>query len=289
MFGFQGEQAMNKTLFLGNGINRLTNLGVGWNDVISALASDVGGEELLKYKENIPFTLIYEGFSSKKLENSKRGITPLKEKVANLLSKMVSNPYHERIMNLGMKHIITSNYDYSLENSISEISDFEFFRNETRYSVFRRVKVANSNIWHIHGEVEKPATITLGHEQYSGQLEHLRKHLTSKDASPFRIHQSGFENSDLKYSWGDVFLRDEIHIVGFSLDYSEVDIWWLLTFKAQYEARYHIKCGPTIYYYWSSGPKKEKDKGKIELLKSLKINVEEKFNIDYREMYDRLI
>ncbi len=280
---------MGKTLFLGNGINRLTNFGVGWNDVISDLAREVGGEELLKHKEYVPFTLIYEGFSSKKLENSKRGITPLKEKVASLLSKMVSNPYHKRIMNLDINHIITSNYDYSLENSVSDISEFEFFRNETRYSVFRRVKVANSNIWHIHGEVKKPATITLGHEQYSGQLEHLRKHLTSKKKSPFRMRRYNFEKSDSRYSWGDVFLRDEIHVVGFSLDYSEVDIWWLLTFKAQYEARYHIKCGPTIFYYWSSDSEKEKDKGKIELLKSLNVTVEENFNIDYRKMYDRFI
>lgn len=277
---------MQKTLFLGNGINRLTNDGIGWNDVLNELANDVDGRELLKHKDYVPFTLIYEGFSSKSSENSKRNITPLKKKVANLLGKMVFNPFHSQVMNLGIKHIITTNYDYSLENSISHSFTPEYFRRESRYSVFRQVKIANTNIWHVHGEIEKPETITLGHEQYSGQLENLRKHLTSKRTSLFRKRHNRFEDSNLKYSWGDVFLRDEIHIVGFSLDYSEIDIWWLLTFKAQYESRYKIRCGQTVFHYWSDKPKDEKDKGKIELLKSLKVKVDDKFNINYKNIYE---
>jgi len=276
---------MPKTLFLGNGINKLTNLGIGWDDVLNDLASEVDGTKLLKHKDYVPFTLIYEGLSSKSSENSKRGITPLKKKVAKLLRKMEFNPFHKQVMDLGIDHIITTNYDYSLENSISNFFKPENFRKESRYSIFRRAKVGNTNVWHIHGEIEKPETITLGHEQYSGQLEHLRKHLTSKKVSPFRKNYSNFESSDLEYSWGDVFLRDEIHIVGFSLDYSEIDIWWLLTFKAQYESRYKITCGPTIFHYWSDKLQDEKDMGKIELLKSLKVRVDEKFGINYEKTY----
>lgn len=276
---------MQKTLFLGNGINRLTNVEMSWNDILNDLADDVDSSRLLKYQDYVPFTLIYEGFSSRSSENSKRGITPLKKKVAKLLGKMVFNQFHKQVMNLGIDHIITTNYDYSLENSILPSFKPEYFRRESRYSVFRRVKIANTNVWHIHGEIEKPETITLGHEQYSGQLENLRKHLTSKKTSPFRRHHNNFEDSDLRYSWGDIFLRDEIHIVGFSLDYSEIDIWWLLTFKAQYESRYKIRCGQTVFHYWSSKPKDEKDMGKIELLKSLRVEVNDKFEVDYENMY----
>lgn len=283
------EYAMQKVLFLGNGINRLTNHGVSWDDAICDLAKDVGGTELLDHRDYVPFTLIYEGFCSKSSVNSKRGVTPLKKKVAMLLIQMVFNPFHKQVMDLGLNHIITTNYDYSLENSISHSFKPEYFRREGRYSVFRRVKIANTNVWHVHGETEKPETITLGHEQYSGQLENLRKHLTSMKTSPFRNHHYKFENSDLKYSWGDIFLRDEIHIVGFSLDYSEIDIWWLLTFKAQYESRYKIKCGPTVFHYWSDKPQDKKDKGKIELLKSLKVKVVEKFNVNYENMYSEFL
>jgi len=242
---------MPKTLFLGNGINKLTNLGIGWDDVLNDLASEVDGTKLLKHKDYVPFTLIYEGFSSKSSENSKRGITPLKKKVAKLLRKMEFNPFHKQVMDLGINHIITTNYDYSLENSISNFFKPENFRKESRYSIFRRAKVGNTN----------------------------------KKVSPFRKNYSNFESSDLEYSWGDVFLRDEIHIVGFSLDYSEIDIWWLLTFKAQYESRYKITCGPTIFHYWSDKLQDEKDMGKIELLKSLKVRVDEKFGINYEKMY----
>ncbi len=277
---------MQKSIFLGNGINRLTNGNLGWNDIMNKLAKDIDGGELLKHKDYVPFTLIYEGFSSKSSENSQRGATPLKKKVADLLSVMQFNIFHKRFMNLGINHIITTNYDYSLEKSVSEYLEPEYFRDEKRYSVFRRAKIENTNIWHIHGEVADAATITLGHEQYSGQLENLRNHLKSKKKSPFRNRVDNFEDSDLKYSWGDVFLRDEIHIVGFSLDYSEIDIWWLLTFKAQYESRFEITCGQTVFHYWSDKIRDESDRGKIELLKSLKVEVDERFKINYEEMYD---
>lgn len=280
---------MQKVLFLGNGINRLTNHGVSWDDVICDLAKDAGGTELLEFKDYVPFTLIYEGFCSQTSDNSQRGITPMKKRVATSLMKMVFNPFHKQIMDLGLTHIITTNYDYSLEDSMAKSFKPEYFRKESRYSVYRRVKIVNTNVWHVHGEIEKPETITLGHEQYSGQLENLRKHLTSRKASPFLNGHHNFESSKLKYSWGDVFLRDEIHIVGFSLDYSEIDIWWLLTFKAQYESRYKIKCGPTIFHYWSDKPQDKKDKGKIELLRSLKVNVAEKFKVNYENMYSEFL
>lgn len=280
---------MQKILFLGNGVNRLTNSGMSWNDVITYLANEVHGEDLLKYKDDIPFTLIYDGFSSTSLVNSQRGITPLKKRVAELLNKMKANPFHRKIMELGINHIITTNYDYSLENSATNGLKRQFYRTEKRYSIFRRIKVGNTNIWHIHGEIDKPETITLGHEQYSGQLENLRKYLTKK-TSALKQNPNGFETSNPRYSWGDLFLRDEIHIVGFSLDFSEIDMWWLLSFKAQYKARYNFECGPTFFYYWSSDSKNEKDVAKISLLKSLKVKVFEEFNIiDYKEMYKNFI
>jgi hypothetical protein len=190
---------------------------------------------------------------------------------------------------LGLSHIITTNYDYCLENSSLAPIAHENLESENRYSVFRRTKVSKSYVWHVHGEINKPKTITLGHEQYAGQLQKLRSHLTSKKSSPYRAGISTFELPNRKYSWGDIFLKDEVHIVGFSLDYSEIDIWWLLIFKAQYFSRYGISCGRTFFHYWSDEEKDDKDKGKIVLLKSIKVDVKEKFNVNFREAYSEFL
>ena len=51
-------------------------------------------------------------------------------------------------------------------------------------------------------------------------------------------------------SWVDLFFTNDLHIFGLSLDFVEIDLWWLLTYRARnkfYKKNTFIK--NQIYYY----------------------------------------
>jgi hypothetical protein len=67
-----------------------------------------------------------------------------------------------------------------------------------------------------------------------------------------------------------LFFNSNIHILGFSLDYSETDIWWLLTKRARIlnEEKSSNLISNNIYFY-DRNIKADKE----ELLKSLNVTV----------------
>jgi hypothetical protein len=282
---------MQPVLFLGNGVNLLTRDGRSWSHVLQDLSRIVDEPSLVELIEYKPFTLVYEGICSKYFQAGERDDVILKEFVAELLDKMGHNLIHRELVELGARHILTTNYDYCLERSVSEALAHDDIKTETRYSLFRATKSLATHIWHIHGEIEKPNTIMLGHEQYGGYLQKLRGYLTSSRSpkSPFVSGQDDFE-ADETYSWADIFLRDEIHILGFGFDYSEIDLWWLLSFKSRLQKTRTRACGPTYYYHWTTKAENDRDRAKVQLLQSLGVNVREAYAItDFSEQYERFI
>lgn len=45
------------------------------------------------------------------------------------------------------------------------------------------------------------------------------------------------------------FFTQDVHIVGFGLDLSEADIWWLLNYRAKTTARSELPVRNHIYFY----------------------------------------
>lgn len=282
---------MQKAIFVGNGVNLLTMNAKSWQDVLRELSQLVGDPSLIDFMDYVPFTLFYEAICSKYFKRGEKSDIALKRHIAKLLSSMKHNPYHSEIVKLGFPHIITTNYDYCLENSILSSVPLvhDDLRPENRYSVFRRTKIDTSYVWHIHGEVDKPSSIMLGNEQYGGHFQKIRTYLTTQNTSPFISGRRDFEKEKI-YSWVDVFLRDELHIVGFSFDYSEIDMWGLLSYKARLHREKKVNCGQTYYYHWTHKPENNPDKAKIRLLESLGVNVIKLFDIkDYSKEYRNFI
>lgn len=183
------------------------------------------------------------------------------------MEEITPNWIHKELVSIGGTHILTSNYEYTLEaaGGVGRGKAVDF-SSETRYSLFRCREVRSKRIWHIHGEIDKPETIMLGYEQYVGYLYKARNYLTldskrqSTGAYDYRspvIHgRYNFEErTDSIYSWIDIFLRDDVHMVGFTCDYSEIDIWWLLGLKERLRQNDRrvakgINVGRTVFYYF---------------------------------------
>ena len=111
----------------------------------------------------------------------------------------------------------------------------------------------------------------------------MRDYLTTGRAgskrprSPFRSGNLNFDtDNESVYSWVDIFLRDDVHIVGYSLDYSEIDLWWLIIHKE----RLRIDGEPTgdTFFYRLAPRLGSGNRAKAALLRSFGVKVVD----DYR-------
>lgn len=139
----------NKTLLIGNGLNRLSDDGSSWNNLLNKLAGKPKTNHEVEIRNAKPFTLWFEEISSK------NDVKLLKKNISDHLIKSIKpNNYHDKIMLLGYKNIITTNYDYNLENSSMDKWISNNSARETYYSLFRKRSSRDKNIWHIHGELD---------------------------------------------------------------------------------------------------------------------------------------
>ena len=54
-----------------------------------------------------------------------------------------------------------------------------------------------------------------------------------KDPVKATFKQEGPLDPAAPHSWVDLFLTEDVHIAGFGMDYSEADIWYLLSYRAR--------------------------------------------------------
>ena len=290
-------------LLLGNGINRLSNE-YSWSDLLDDLISDIGGSEAIRYKEAKPFTLLYEEIYSRALKQLQRTEIRIKQKIADLvLDKFTPNEFHTGFLSLDVEHILTTNYDYNLERAVSKASgNVANVLRETKYNLFRRRAVNGTYIWHVHGEAEVPNSITLGHEHYAGYLQKMGAYLKDKIVSKRKgeskeirsplqrsLHKReaipAFEEQNSIYSWVDLFVMNDVHILGLSLDYTEIELWWLLLYKERLKNEKKFNAGKTVYYSFFPHRRDKRNEAKLSLLESLGIEVVRK---DVGENYARI-
>ena len=270
---------MGKTLLIGNGINLLTH-SVSWKNVIKRLAKFANKQDLImEHIEEKPFTLVFEEIYLRSAKINEITELQLKEEVARIINEIPHSDYHEQLVQSNVRHILTTNYDYNLEDAAGNDYVDTSPSKETKYSLFRRRSLLQKNIWHIHGEYSVPNSIALGHDHISGSLHHIRDYLVTRSkrsqqkASPFLAGDLDFGLHSEDYSWLDIFLRDDIYIYGFSMDYTEIELWWLLSFKERLRMK-GKPVGKTVFFYFpgeESNTKKEI--GKRAILDSYGVHI----------------
>lgn len=270
-----------KVLFIGNGINNLNNE-KSWDNLVAELRKRVGkkndAKDLIKQFPMVFENLLNYGILNRRITNE----NDLKNIVAEKVTEIQPNQIHDRITRINPEHIITTNYDFVLEKgfTISKISLID----EKRFSVFRKFSADGRYFWHVHGDCSNPKTINLGFEHYSGQLQYLRNYVVSgtqyksnkvpKEPLSKRL-KSLAENpiyNDTIYSWVDLMFTEEVHIIGLCLDFIEIDLWWLLTYRAKLKGQKGMKINNKIYYYIPT-EFCEQSEGKIEVLNNVGIEV----------------
>jgi hypothetical protein len=206
---------------------------------------------------------------------------------------------YSELFKLNAQNYLTTNYDYAFIDSIKDLKEVVLpiyeYSTEDVYSIRRLKRIPNTNqhtkyFWQIHGEIRKPATIMLGLDHYCGSIgkidsyikgwyRHVQEGKTIEEPSiENKFKNNSFNNS----SWVELFFTSNIHIIGFTLDYSEIDLWWIINKRARLKRSKNLekKIKNKITYYCN-----EIDDQKKGLLASLDIEVQVDELIDTDNKY----
>lgn len=282
---------MKNTVLFGNGLNRVLKSSVSWNGLLDTIKSKPfdNGE--------LPNTMVYERIfmeaNNLNMTNGSRELL-IKNKIASAMKKQEGNRLYEDLINLGIDNYLTTNYDYAFEKSTNTIP--KLLSTEAIYSLRRkrsfRIEDREFNLWSIHGEVDHPKSIMLGLDHYCGSVSKLDAYIKGG----YKYTRSGHttyvnsmekklkDNTFCNIGWVDLFFSGNVHILGISLDYSEIDLWWILNKRARMMDTHNIN--NKIYFYIDQiEPEKE------ELLKSFNVEViiEPVRKNDYIGMYKDII
>lgn len=227
---------MNKfSLLVGNDINNISP-GISWSDLLANIKTKYHVTALENGQK--PFPMLYEEIFLNAIKVQHLNEKELKTYISDSVSQIKQNEIHQIIQALPTKNIITTNYEFSLEGPNPK-TNTSLVR-ETTYSVFRRHETADKTFWHIHGDCDSPSSINLGYEHYCGQLQKMRDYVVNgTNYTSDTVYRASLikrlkqkKNLQLQ-SWIDLFFTQDIHILGLSLDFVEIDLWWLLTYRAR--------------------------------------------------------
>lgn len=246
-----------KVLLVGNGINNIASE-YKWIDLVNDLIEFVGAKGHIRTSKK-PFPLLYEEIVAHAVKEKGMRESQIKVYIADKIASFQPNKIHREIIKLELSNVLTTNYDYTIEMASGNIETKALQNDgavkEGVYSLFRKNKLGKTQVWHIHGERNIPQSIALGYEHYSGYLQRMRNYVVmdsgvayKRKFSPlFRRLKQGTVAFD---SWVDFFFRSDLYIVGLTLDFIEMHLWWLLTYRAKqkYSQRLPIKNQITYFY-----------------------------------------
>ena len=234
-------------LVLGNGLTRKT--GIPWTTLIESIKR--GGINIDPYKEldadghfiryTIPNTILTAATSI--IDDKERN-----DKYTDIFNRIaiLPNTNLAKLLSLNFDAILTTNYSYELESEIFSKYPLLSADQKRNYAAITKPKNKQDaqfllhtfnkwddkpDIWHIHGELRRPSSIVLTHDEYAkhtqliAQYHSQRKSEYSKKASALKFR-----------SWVDYFLLGNVYILGLTMDYSEFDLWWLLDRRQQEKA-----------------------------------------------------
>ncbi|SHN92066.1 hypothetical protein BHECKSOX_116 [Bathymodiolus heckerae thiotrophic gill symbiont] len=284
---------MARILFIGNGLNLVSDGGASWNSLLNRLAGDAKTQHEEMVRKAKPFTLWFEEIKN---SSKKRNLNELVSE--SLVKELSSNKHHVDVMELGFQHILTTNYDYSLEEATGAEWKLNKPAQETTYSLFRRYSLGDRHIWHIHGDIGAKNSIMLGHEQYSKYIQKIRNFLTIGVSTKVkerngRAYLSKYSGKKVKTkgdveTWVDLFLEHDVHIVGFSFDYTENHLWNLLMEKQKLRKK-GVLVGQTIFHRCSDTKQSVDDEAKLSILSAFGVEIVDHTYSSFSEAYDKCI
>ena len=279
---------MPKALLVGNGINNVEAKAYRWGDLVRDLvdyaARESGRRMVRRIRQTAdkPFTLLYEELVAVACCDDGIDESSIKQFIAEQSVLLHPNEIYGQIAQLAPDHLLTTNYEGLLVDAVGgdyATAPNEGVLHEKMYSLFRHRRVGETSVWHVHGEAQTPRSINLGYEHYAGQLQRMRNYVvTETNYDSLRLEawiRRARHGTPELLSWIDLFFTHEVHIVGLTLDFVEMDLWWLITYRNRLLASPKTRpllAGSRVVYYI---PKRYEasSAAKLQLLRSLGVQV----------------
>lgn len=230
------------------------------NGIVRAFDEDAKMEALIRkaWKESHPHPLPEGDHPIWKLPFPMQIIVASKDHVQDCMSGLAGDfmaadtfPDQEvliqKLLNTGFDTVLSTNYSLEFEKTtfpaFSEGKVKSSYRvtteqtnNQERFGIFQCTELpygSHPTLWHIHGTAIRKTSLVMGHHYYGKLLTEV----TQRAEKTFKIYMSAQKTNSVFHplSWIDYFLVGDVYIVGFSLDPSEMDIWWLLSYKKLFE------------------------------------------------------
>lgn len=223
-------------LWLGNGINRSFN-GDSWENMIEAAIKDSGCRYSYEQISKLPATMQIVAATNDDVSGQMKAIAEsirkqeISEEYKCFIKKYLASNMFDTLL--------TTNYSYELElsfiqnyslsaNNSKRRKTIEGNKRENQLMLYRYNSVGKE-IWHIHGEACTPSTMTMGHYNY-GYIISLVSDYISKNMPYWNACINAKKKIRVK-SWVDYFLICDVYTIGFGMDLSEQDFWWLVCAK----------------------------------------------------------
>ncbi|WP_143308468.1 hypothetical protein [Chitinophaga vietnamensis] len=266
----------NLILLIGNDINNISK-GQSWKDLLQDIITFCHAGDSVILDDKKPFPLLYEEIFLTAIRRLKIRERDLKSFIASKTAEIRGNGIHAAIRALKPAHILTTNYEFTLEGRTPY--ENTSLINEKFYSIFRRYRMDDINYWHIHGDCLNPMSINLGFEHYGGQLQLMRNYVVSgtfysnKEVPKASLLRRIHAKQVYEHSWIDFFFTKDVHIFGLSLDFVETDLWWLLTYRARQKFHHKNISIPNEIFYYIPEEYMQAAKFKLDLLKANDVTV----------------
>ena len=223
----------DKTLFLGNGLNRTIDKSLSWSEMMLKLgAYEPEGA-------NIPFPIEFEQIAAKRgFMIGKKGKDPnkeLREEIKDTISdfELPADAVHYRFASLNATHVVTTNFDRLFENCYANLDKCIRNPGSSRNILEAIYCLRDVDFYHAHGIDEYSNTLCLGHEHYISLVGKIQSALYPKGEEEQSIIENLIKGQTPSLSiWPEYLFTNDVAIVGFGMDYSEIDIWWLLALRA---------------------------------------------------------
>lgn len=280
-----------KVLLFGNGLTRETS--VSWQELIRSVRRDGANvERYERYEDGL-----FQGFvlpntvmtlATSIVEDKQRH-----ETYATVLNQKSysENDYLKTLLSLPFDAVLTTNYTYEAEAVFRPKYPGVTDRTKGKYAAttgenpdgkylihsFNRLSDSCPDIWHIHGELRCPSSVILSHDEYARLVHKLIEHNRERRDDYVTCRTA------LRFtSWIDYFLMGDIYILGFGMDFSEFDLWWLLGRRQREKA----ECGTCIFYEPDKPENRVKQSALVDAGVVVKtLGVEIRSSADYATFY----
>lgn len=268
---------MENCLLIGNGINRCCG-GMSWENLLSKIAKKYFTSKDTIESSTLAFEQLRCTVLSKNIKITSENFAFDILKELDSLDRSLYKGIYTSFLELPIKNILTTNFDYAIEKTIIKDYQYEKYTSkvvmpqETKCSRIRHSFINEKRIFHIHGELGKKGTICLGNVHYATNLMSIMNTLLEYDKnSDAHSLKTNIFNEEL-LSWAQFFFTSNIYIVGLGLYDCDMDLWWLIAYRQQLKLEGNKKINNKIVYYYLYEQKNQNFK---DCLESMGIEIRE--------------